>query len=96
MSSAFTTSAPSNNNTMSARGYPVATYDRQMARDMIAAIQYVPTAQETAYVERLERERQERKAAKKARKQYLVSDTASVSSFGSAVGMLKSKFSRKH
>lgn len=70
-------------------------YDRQTARKMVAAIQYVPTPEETAYVEALEQERKERKAAKKARKQYLASDTASVSSFSSTVGLLKSKFSRK-
>ena len=87
-----------NNNhraTMNARGYPGTVYDRQTARQMVAAIQYVPTPEETAYAAALEQERKDRKAAKKGRKQHLVSDTASVSSFGSTVSLLKFKFSRK-
>ena len=89
-----------NRTTMSGREYSAMSlsYDRQTAREMVAAIQYTPTAEETAYVEALEqerRERKERKAAKKARKHQLVSDTASISSFSSTVGLLKSKLSRK-
>jgi len=82
---------------MSSRDYSAmnCSYDRKTAREMVAAISYIPTAEETAYAEALEQDRKDRKAAKKARKQYLTSDTASVSSFGSTVGLLKSKFSRK-
>ena len=92
-----TSSTTNNRSTMSSRDYAAmnCSYDRKTAREMVAAISYIPTAEETAYAEALEQDRKDRKAAKKARKQYLASDNASVSSFGSTVGLLKSKLSRK-
>ena len=71
-------------------GYSV---DRATAREMIAAMKYAPPLEQTAYAFTAEeQQRQARKAAKKSR---LASDTASISSFSSTVGLLKSKLSTR-
>jgi hypothetical protein len=71
-------------------------YDRQQAREMISAIQYQDTSEVAKRIQAIEAEKAARKAAKKARKESLIDDSASVSSFGSTVGLLKARFSRKH
>lgn len=70
--------------------------DRESAREMISAITFASSLDQTAFAFTAERERKARKQAAAARKARLPdSDAASVSSFSSTMGLLKRKFSRR-